>query len=236
MIEELVKKYQVSHDKKILEEIIRESKDIIDFYLNTLGLNYEEMYDYAIEGLIKAIISYNCKWKSFFNYADKHIKRAILSNLIRETNADENLFASFLEIKRIVENRYGVTLEKDFSIFDDILEEMIRRGIFRKDEYEIAKRNILIILQDYNKSLIPLEQIEDYSDIPFDLDFDIPNLQNLLITILGLPKLTQREIGEKFNLKTSTIHDHNINSLRKIQMYFRNINNKHTEGDYYAKF
>ncbi len=251
MIEELVKKYQVSHDKKVLEEIIRESKDIIDFYLNTLDLNYEEMYDYAIEGLIKAIISYNCKWKLFFNYADKHIKRAILSNLGRETNDDENLFSSFLEIKKIIENRYGVTLEKDFSIFDDILEEMIERGIFTRNEYEIVKRNILIVLQDYNKSLIPLESFEDYSDIPFDLDFDIPNLQNLLITILGerkylmlayqyglfgLPKLTQREIGEKFNLKTSTIHDHNINSLRKIQMYFRNINNKHTEGDYYAKF
>lgn len=251
MIEELVKKYQVSHDKKILEEIIRLSKDIIDFYLNISGANYEEMYDYAIEGLIKAIISYNCKWKSFIRYADKYIKRAIFSNLVRETNDSENLFPCFLEIKKIVENRYGVTLEKDFSIFDDILEEMIRRGIFTRSEYEIVKRNILIVLQDYKKSLVTLEPNEDYSDIPFDLALDISNLKDLLITILGerkylmlayqyglfgLPKLTQREIGEKFNLKTSTIHDHNVNSLIKIQMYFRNINNKHTEGNYYAKF
>ena len=252
MIEELVKKYQVSHDKEILEEIIRLNKDTIDFYLNNIQvLNYEEMYDYAIEGLMKAIISYKCKWKTFIMYADMYIKRAIFSNLVRETNDSENLFPSFLEIKKIIENRYGVTLEKDFSIFDDILEEMIRRGLFRKDEYEIAKRNILIVLQDYNKSLATLEPNEDYSDIPFDLEFDIPNLKNLLMTLLGerkylmlayqyglfgLPKLTQREIGEKFNLKLGSIHNINLNSLKKIKIYFNNVNNKHTDGNYYAKF
>ena len=249
MIEELVKRYQVSHDKKILEEIIRLNKDIIDFYLNNIpGLSYEERYDYIIEGLIKAVLNYKFRWKSFASYADSYIKNTLVTKINQDKRNGGKLFADFLVIKRIIENRYGVTLEKDFSIFDDILEEMLERGLIDKNNFEKEKKIILVVLRDYQKCLNKEESI-DYSDIPFDLDFDIPNLKDLLITILGerkylmlayqyglfgLPKLTQREIGEKFNLNQATIYSHNVNSLKKIQTYFNNINNKYGEGKYYA--
>ena len=59
-MEELVRMYQLTNDKKILEKIIKGLDDIVNYFLknNKLNLPKEEVYDYIIEGIITASKSY----------------------------------------------------------------------------------------------------------------------------------------------------------------------------------
>ncbi len=240
-MEKLVKEYQLRKNGIIFQKIVEQSQDLINYFVNNNNTNIpkEDLYDYVLEGLMYAVKYYRYNQKSFFSYADTCIRR-ILNSKLKSANNNQNLFKSFLEIKAIFENKYGTTLEKDYSLLDDILDYMNEKGLLYSKHYYEARKEIVDMLKDYYGTLRTKEnENSEYTDIPFELPIDISNLKDLLKLLLGekdfsilayyygafgYPKLTQKEIASMYNLSQVSIHKKNKNSLQIIREYFENEN------------
>ena len=120
---ELVKQYQLTKNKEILEKIILNSKNLIDSILNyysknkILNLSKEELYDYAVEGIIIASNNYKFIGKTFLEYANICIER-VFYKLLKRSKFPERLFEKFLEVKDMIEKKYKTTLEENPSLLD----------------------------------------------------------------------------------------------------------------------
>ena len=167
-MEELVRRYQVTKDKEILEKIINNSKDLIDSLINyfaNYNLSKEEAYDYAIEGLIYAANHYRFIGKTFLEYANVCITR-VFFKLQRDTRFASRLFEKFLEVKDMMEKKHHTSLKNSPWLLDTILEEMDDLGLLKPFDYDTAKE---LIIKNLDKCSLK-ETVELIPD-NFDLDY-----------------------------------------------------------------
>ena len=237
----LVLEYQKSKDEKVLKKIIDLNKDLIDWYLNNVktAIPKDEFYNLIIDGIDKACLKYNNQSLNVLSFISLGIRNTINYRTMRADYKDKRLFANFLEVKSLVEKKYGISLEKDISILDDILDEMLERNLILKDNYEDTKIRILKILKDYygNLKLITNKTSEDFTEYPFELPIDLDNFYQVLkdnltsqeydlicsyFGLLNREMLCLDEIGKKYNIsleRTRQIKDNALNKL-KIAMEF----------------
>ena len=125
MLKSLVLSYQQTKSKDILNKIIELNKNLINWYLENTksNLSREELYDLIIKGIIISSLNYDKNNdNNIINYLSTGIRNTITHDVNHFERSRKALFETFLDYKRLIEKRYGVTLEKDFSIFDDIID------------------------------------------------------------------------------------------------------------------
>ena len=153
---ELVLEYQKTKSIIVLNKIIDLNQTLINWYLKNTSLNIskEDLYSMIIKGLEYSISRYDKdKFDNIISYISLGIRNIIYKNKIYIEEDRNRLFTSFLDYKRLIEKRYGVTLEKDFSILDDIIDLMIKDNVIREDSKEDIKKILIELLKDYYGSV-----------------------------------------------------------------------------------
>ena len=237
-LKSLVITYQQTKDKDILNRIIELNKNLINWYLENTesSLSREELYNLIIKGIIISALTYDKNNdNNIINYLSTGIRNTITHDVNHFERSRKSLFEIFLDYKRLIEKRYGVTLEKDFSIFADIIDTMIEEKVFREENRLEMERRILDILKTYHGNL-ELENIqEEPSTFPFEFPYDNSNLKNILelsltkqefevlsrlYGLFGINKETYDEIANRFNISKSMISKIQTIALKKLKNAF----------------
>ena len=124
----LVLEYQKTKNNDILNKIIELNKNLINWYLENTKLNItkNELYNLIIKGITISSLTYNTKKNSsIIRYIAIGIRNTIDDEINFSVRNRKILFETFLDYKKLIESKYKITLEKDFSIFDDIIDLMI---------------------------------------------------------------------------------------------------------------
>ena len=153
---ELFGKYKKSHDKKILDELFVGNMRIVYSALRIfavknkisfLDFSFEEFEAVGLEALSLAIETFDSKLGfAFSSYAYRVILNAY-SNHFRNNKND--LIEKFNSARLIIEEKFGVTLKEDFSIFDDILSYMLEEKMISPNDYASTYKSILYTLKKY---------------------------------------------------------------------------------------
>ena len=230
LIINLINQYKISRDSNVLKRIIDLNQGLITWYLkNTnINLNYDELYSLIIIGIENACLSY--KEGNPMGHISLGIKTQILRRNDKSNIQNNRLFENFLDVKKIIEKRFGVTLEKDFSIFDDIIDEMELEGMISYHNKDKIKEKIISVLKDYYKSLTL--NSSGYDNYPFKFPSDLEEFFDIINATLdkdelyylssyyglfGMDKKTLIEIGDKIKLSRELIRQINERSLMKLK-------------------
>ncbi len=243
---ELVLEYQKTKNIIILNKIIELNKITIDWYLKNTKLNIskDDLYNLIIRGLESSISNYNKdKSNNIISYISLTIRNFIYKNSIYIEEDKNRLFTSFLEYKEIIETKYGIKLEKDFSIFDDIIDLMIDDNIIKESSKDIKKKYLLQLLKDYYGSLKIINApssntiLNSNIEIPSDLNFlkliinSTLNDQeyDYLISYYGLFGNNQTmltELSKKYHVSKENISKIKNNAIEKLKIILEFYNQK----------
>ena len=236
---ELVKMYQLTSDKKILEKIIKELDDVINYFLknNKLNLPDGEIYDYIIEGIIIASRNYSFYGVSFKSYANLCIGR-VLIRLNSKIFNENKLFENFLSMLNMMEKKYKITLDSNLDLIDITLEEMATQGLLYPYEYDDAKNLILKMLETRNIYFNTLSLNDEIEKC--DAKIDSNYLKRIIMSSLtkqeydyitsyyglfGKNEETLETIGKKYNVTAESVRQTKENALKKIGYILSIYNN-----------
>lgn len=149
---ELIKKYQTTRDKNVLEELIRRNDGLIGFTLKKFYANNNYQFDYddlrqeGILGLIRAIELFNTDLNySFSNYAIKWIYSK-MSRYIHKNDRDElSLNTSYdddekIELIDMIEDECNEYLCTDENIYNEYLRKVLLEKL---DTLEILESEVI---------------------------------------------------------------------------------------------
>ena len=244
----LVLEYQKTKSSLILNKIIYLNTKLINWYLNNTKLNIskKDLYSLIITKLEYSILRYEKdKYDNISRYIYLEIRNAIYKESIYIEDSMNRLFKSFLDYKEIIEKKYGTKLEKDFSIFDDIIDLMIENNIIRESNKESQKKDLIELLKDYYGSLkikmapVSNEIMNSNIEIPIDSDYlkrvikiTLTNLEyKYLGTYYGLfgnNAYTLEELASFNHVSKENISQIKNRALEKLKTIFNFYNQKQT--------
>lgn len=149
---ELIKKYQVTKDRDILDELIRKNDGLIGFTLKKFYANCNYQFDYddlrqeGILGLIRAIELFNSELNySFSNYAIRWIYSK-MSRYIHKNDRDElSLNTSYdddekIELMDMIEDECNEYQCTDESIYNEYLRKVLLEKL---DTLEVLESEVI---------------------------------------------------------------------------------------------
>ena len=243
-------------DKRILENMKLVS-NIARNYARLTGIKQEELEGYGYEGLVIAANKYIPDYDiSFSKYAAKSIRWSILNGIVKETNSkSNNFYYDYVNAKKVVEKKYGVSLSDNPELLEEVIETMIETGKINKTEKSIKEaRRILTYFAIGNESLDDEETVEsltesgelvdkfDYATIAENktLREEIEKIIDTTLTPRNAQIMkwkygffdgkthTGEEIAKKLNVSPQAISDIENRSLEKLKKACR----KHPIKDY----
>ena len=200
-----IKLYKETKDKRLQNEIIKESMvlvpDIARRYSKNTHIDQQELESYGYEGLVKALEKFNPKRENnFFDYAKAYIEKYILIGIqtILVNNKD-SWYYDYINAKKIIEEERGLTLEESPELIEDVIELLIKTGKTKnnKENRDYFKRKINLMLMG-NASLDDDELVEEMINNgqlvdPTDCETQAENSELLLALDEALMSLTARE-------------------------------------------
>ncbi len=237
-MEELVRMYQLTNDKKILEKIIKGLDDIVNYFLknNKLNLPKEEVYDYIIEGIITASKSYMFYGVSFKSYANLCVGRVFLRLNSKFFN-ENKLYENFLDMLSMMEKKYKKTLSTNPELLDITLEEMDANGLLYPYNYDDARKIISQMLRTCYIDFNTKNLTDDIRKMEEDIDSDY--LKRIIKSTLTKAEYdyitsyyglfnksseTLEEIGKRYNISGEAVRQTKENALKKLG-YILNLYN-----------
>lgn len=202
ILDDLVINYQKTKDVKVLNMIIDKCKNLLTYFTNKdLYLESDEIYELALEALYDSILRYNGSYnKDFQNFACHNIKYYVLNNVRRNNNSNP-LYENFLIAKGIIEEKFGITLEKDFSLFDYIIDYMVENKLIREKYRDLVKKKLLLFLKRGYYEYMRLGNIVDSGELDAFLIGEISN-QELRDRLDKLDYRTREIIKERYGIDT----------------------------------
>ena len=163
-----IKLYKETKDKRLQNEIIKESMvlvpDIARRYSKNTHIDQQELESYGYEGLVKALEKFNInRGNHFFNYAITYIRGYILTGIRKILLCSkDSWYYDYINAKRIIEKERGVTLEESPELIEDVIELLIEIGKTKnnKENRDYFKRKINLMLMG-NASLDDDELVEE---------------------------------------------------------------------------
>ena len=200
-----IKLYKETKDKRLQNEIIKESMvlvpDIARRYSKNTHIDQQELESYGYEGLVKALEKFNInRGNHFFDYAKAYIEKYILIGIqtILVNNKD-SWYYDYINAKKIIEEERGVTLEESPELIEDVIELLIKTGKTKnnKENRDYLKRKIISMLIG-NASLDDDELVEEMINNgqlvdPTDCETQFQDSDLLLSLDRALMSLTARE-------------------------------------------
>ena len=200
-----IKLYKETKDKRLQNEIIKESMvlvpDIARRYSKNTHIDQQELESYGYEGLVKALEKFNInRGNHFFNYAITYIRGYILTGIRKILLCSkDSWYYDYINAKRIIEKERGVTLEESPELIEDVIELLIETGKTKnnKENRDYFKRKIISMLMG-NASLDDDELVEEMINNgqlvdPTDCETQAENSEFLLALDEVLMSLTYRE-------------------------------------------
>ncbi len=234
MLLDLVNEYQRTRSEDVFNQIIVLCNKLIDWYLkNTnIKLSESELYLLIIESINELVLRYD---KNKNSNISSYISLGIRNSIIRKmTLGRDKLLLIFLDYKKLIETKFGVTLEKNFKIFDYIIDAMIDDGVIRKNSREKIKSVLIEILKDYYGNLkitnAPSSNqiLNSNIELPEDIDYldrllklSLNDKEYYLITssfgLFGKNPSSLVEIGKKLNVTSECIRQSRNRIIEKLK-------------------
>ncbi len=239
--EELLRRYSKTHDKKIRDQLIRGNirlvRTIMSRYTILLKRDdfQEDLFSYGIIGLMKAIDNYKVDGNSKFSTFAINCILQTIANYIRKNNNLDILCFNFLTAKSIIEEKFGTTLEKDFSLFEHIIDYMIENSMIRECDRELVEKRIILFLKknylNYEElgNMVDSEEVDDLVgedeasrivDILESLDYKEREPLRLKFGFVDGEAHTLKEIADILNISIPTVKKRVEKGLKKIRIEY----------------
>lgn len=179
---EKFKEYGKTRDPKLREELITRNMGLVNYISYPLSkitkINIHELESYGNEGLINAVDKFNIEMgNQFSTYACQVIRGTILSGLA-EINGYKigEFYSDFSSAKRIIEEKFEITMEEDNSLVDKIIDLLVTTGKISEENRENNKTRIMLhnteSLEPYlDKQEFCLDKEEKYLENDYDNEF-----------------------------------------------------------------
>lgn len=241
-VEEKFNLLRLTKDPVIREQLILHNMRLVpyiawkiaDFY----GLSMHELESYGYEGLIEAVDRFDVTLGySFSTYAYTYIDGFIKSGCQLMLTNERNAFAaSYIQVKKIVEDENATTLEESPELIDDVVDLLIARGDIGIRNRETVKNRINLLNATYLTDVedtLTIDESEILSIIDFNtlkdrlanvLDTLTPKEEQVLKLRFGLldgrPR-TLEEVGKVFGVSRERIRNIEAKALRKLRHPYR---------------
>lgn len=237
-----IAEYKKTKDLSIRNEIIEGNiqliKGTVNYFSTLTGININELFSYAYEGLIYAIEKFDPnQGNNFRDYALKAIKYKILTSFrnYKGLNNSNLSISKFLEIKENMEVRKQKSLEEDPLLIGYITQELVEEGIISENQVPSFEKFFLI-----NNPLYFSDNAEYVDFIDFDeviikqvIEELLNNVSEREAEILKLhfglnntPKCTLNEIGENLGISYERVRQIEEKTLIKLRgRYYRKHSN-----------
>lgn len=153
---EKLKLYYQNGDINLRNELVMDNMHLVERVAkkiaNEYQVSYEELVQMGSEYLIHIIEDYNIQMiDQFFHYSYMWMMKYLLRKVISTYNfgnSSKKIIRHYMDAKKNVESVYGVTLEEDPQLLDEIIDLMIEENGKNKKVFGHQE-----MMPDYNKKL-----------------------------------------------------------------------------------
>lgn len=189
--------YHENGDINLRNELVVDNMQLVERIArkiaNEYQVSYEELVQMGSEYLIHIIDKYDIKMiDEFFHYVYmwmmKHLLRKVISTY-DFGNSNRKIIRHYMDAKKNVESVYGVTLEENPQLIDEIIDLMVAEHGNDKKAFEHIER-----IPDYNNILKPREydQLMDSNYRDTDRGYEYRQEVNANLESIGIDDLLKQ--------------------------------------------